>query len=139
MQIVHILHICNAKIQGQWLVWVPVSVGVGVPGLVKDPSCRREETVHVGGGFRPDGPQSPAKGEIVKKPVTGMGGLATILPGIEGCSQSPSQQSAWYAAVWFFSLAVAAAYQTMMEEVGGAASFLKSMTISTVFRVLSFF
>ena len=30
-------------------------MGVGVPGPVKDPNCRREETVHVAGGFGPNG------------------------------------------------------------------------------------
>ena len=50
-------------------------VGVGVPGPVKDPSYRREETVHVG-GFGPNGPQPLARGESVKKSVTGMGGVS---------------------------------------------------------------
>ena len=52
-----------------------MSVGVRVPGLVNDPNCREEETVHVMGGFGPDGPQPPARGEGVKKPVTRMGGV----------------------------------------------------------------
>ena len=52
-----------------------VSVGVGVPGLVKDPNCRRVETVHVAGGFGPDGLQPPARGKSVNKPVTRMGGV----------------------------------------------------------------
>ena len=52
-----------------------VSVGVGVPRPVKDPSCRGEETVHVVAGFGPDGPQPPARGENDKKSVTRMGGV----------------------------------------------------------------
>ena len=39
-----------------------------------DPNCSREETVHVAAGFGPDGPQPPARGESLKKSVTGMGG-----------------------------------------------------------------
>ena len=54
---------------------VGVGVGVGVPRPIKDPNCRREETVHVVGGFGPDGPQLPARGESDKKSVTRMGGV----------------------------------------------------------------
>ena len=46
-----------------------------VLGHVKDPNCRREETVHVAGGFGPDGSQPPARGESDKKSVTTMGGV----------------------------------------------------------------
>ena len=56
-----------------------MSAGVGVPRLVKNPNCRGEETIHVGGGFSPDGPQPPVSGERDKKSVTRMGGAATIL------------------------------------------------------------
>jgi hypothetical protein len=42
------------------------SVGVAVPGPVKDPNCRGEETVQVAGGFDPDRPQTPARGESFK-------------------------------------------------------------------------
>ena len=42
------------------------SVGVVVLGPVKDPNWRGEETVQVAGGFGPDGPQPPARGESSK-------------------------------------------------------------------------
>ena len=67
-----------------------VSVGVGVPGSVQDPICAGEETVHVAGGFGPDGPQPPARGESVKKSVTGMGGVGhniTCMPQSPGAVQ----------------------------------------------------
>ena len=49
--------------------------GDGGPGLVNNPKCRREETVHEVGGFGRDGPQPPARGESIKKSVTRMGGV----------------------------------------------------------------
>ena len=44
---------------------VSVGVGVGFLGLVKDPNCRREETVHVAGGFGPDDHSLLPKGQTV--------------------------------------------------------------------------
>ena len=76
IKIVQILHYCNAKIQRWWWVWVQECKCQ----WIKDPNCRREETVHVAGGFGPDGLQPPARGER---------------EGMEHCSQSPSQQSTW--------------------------------------------
>ena len=51
---------------------MPESVGVEAPRLVQDPHCRREETLHVAGGSGSDGPQPPARGESLRKSVTGM-------------------------------------------------------------------
>ena len=94
-----------------------MSVSVGVLGPVKDPNCSREETLHVAGGFGPDGPQPPARGESLKKSVTGMGGVGhnpTCTP------QSPAAVQVlkgWKVAAecmiccsLLLSLAVAAAY-----------------------------
>ena len=58
-------------------------------------NCRREETVHGAGGFGPDGPQSPARGESVKKSVTGMGGPShnpTCTPQSPGARAGPGHR-----------------------------------------------
>ena len=54
------------------------SVSVGVMNLVNEVSCRLERLileVHLLRGFCPNGPQPPARGECLKKFVSGMGAV----------------------------------------------------------------
>lgn len=67
------------------------SVSVGVMSLVKEASCRLERLileVHMLRGFCPDGPLPTARGECLKKFVSGMGGVdnnLTCLRVLEAC------------------------------------------------------
>ena len=129
---------------------VSVSVGVGVTGPVKDPNCSREETVHVAGGFGPDGLQPPARGESLRKSVTGMGEVGhnpTCTPQSPGAVQV---LKAWLQPITFsaeymiccsllLSLEVAAAYQTVMEEVRMDSMMAEYKCTIIVFGRLNFF
>lgn len=107
------------------------SVSVGVMSLVEEASCRLERIileVHMLRGFRPDGPLPTARGECLKKFVSGMGGVdnnLTCLRVLEACRSwrdgrlESIMSSAERMICWSLplSLAVAAAYQMVMAEV----------------------
>ena len=121
IKIVQLLHYCNVNIQGAVVglsARVHKSVRVGVPGLVKDPNWRRKETVHEAGGIGPDGQQPPARGESVKKSLTGMGGVGrspTCTPQSPGAVQVLKERKV--AANICCSLLLSLAVIMVMEEV----------------------
>jgi len=100
---------------------------VGDPSSVHEPDCRQEEAACVAGGLGPDGPQPPARGEGLKQFVTRVRGVSCNLPcSLQGPGSKQVKQvlegrrtlsaERMVRCSLALSLAVAAGYQTVMEE-----------------------